>query len=114
MLGGRDNIIELSQKMKHCVGFRINIHTGYMRRNPDAENPASHFQHTRYLRGSLKFTTNLNGKFHFLENQLDICLEVSNDFKHDLGIESGGGGGEGGASYNGQSKGGSAREALGI
>ena len=63
-----------------------------MRRNPDAENPASHFQNTRYLRGSLKFTPNLNGKFHFLENQLDICLEVSNDFKHDLGIESGEGG----------------------
>ena len=48
----------------------------------------------------------MTGKFHFFENQLDICLEVSIDFKHDLGIESGGGG----ASYNGQSRGGSGRE----
>ena len=43
-----------------------------------------------YVRGSLKFTPNMNGKFHVFENQLDICLEVSIDFKHDLGIESGG------------------------
>ena len=34
----------------------------------------------------------MTGKFHFFENQLDICLEVSIDFKNDLGIESGGGG----------------------
>ena len=71
-----------------CVGYKINIHKRYVRRNPDAAKPASNFQSTRYLRGGLKFTYNFNGKFHFLENQLDICLEVSNDFKHDLGIES--------------------------
>ena len=73
--------MQLSQKMKHYVGYKINIRKRYMRRIPDAKNPASHFQNTRYLRGSL------NGKFHFFENQLDICLEVLNDFKHDLGQE---------------------------
>ena len=50
--------MQLSQKMKHCVGYKINVHKRYMRRNPDAENPPSHSQDTRYLRGSLKLTPN--------------------------------------------------------
>ena len=54
--------MQLSQKMKHCVGYKINIHKKYLRRNPDAENPPSHSQNTRYLRGSLKLTPNFFGE----------------------------------------------------
>lgn len=94
--------MQLSQKMKHCVGYKINVHKRYMRRNPDAENPPSHSQNTRYLRGSLKLTPNF-----FLEpvRYLFKCRTISNVT---LGLNPGGGGG--GASYNGQSKGGSTRE----
>ena len=81
--------MQLSQKMKHCVGYKINVHKRYMRRNPDAENPPSHSQNTRYLRGSLKLTPN------FFLRTSQIFVQVSNDFKRDLGIESRGWGGGG-------------------
>lgn len=81
--------MQLSQKMKHCVGYKINVHKRYMRRNPDAENPPSHSQNTRYLRGSLKLTPNF-----FLEpvRYLFKCRTISNVT---LGLNPGGGGGGG-------------------
>lgn len=93
--------MQLSQKMKHCVGYKINIRKKYLRRNPDAENPPSHSQNTRYLRSSLKLTPNFFGE---PVRYLFKCRAISS---MTLGLNRGGGGA---ASYNGQSKGGSARE----
>ena len=99
----------LSQKMKHYVGYERNIRKRYIRRNPDAEIPASHFQNTRYLRTrQFEIYPQYEWKISCFWEPVRYLFRSVNRFQTwpwDW-IR----GGWGWASYNGQSRGGSARE----